>query len=45
MTNDSITLANVAGELFELGPVEVFTGSLIHESLVERDALKLAQFL
>jgi len=44
MTDHRVTLANVAGELFELRPMEVFTGSLVRKTHVESDALKLTQF-
>ena len=38
-----ITVANVRGELYEFRPVKVFARGLVDETLVERNALKLAQ--
>ena len=45
MTDDSVPVPNVRGELCEFRPVKVFTGSLVDETLVKRDAFKLAQLL
>ena len=44
MTDHRVSLANIAGELFELGTMEVFPGGLVYKPLVEGDAVKLAQF-
>ena len=40
-----VALTHVAGQLLQLGPVEILTRRLIHETLVERKAVELSQFL
>ena len=40
-----IPFSDVAGKLFELRAMEVLARSLVYETLIERDLLKLAQLL
>ena len=45
MADDRITFTDVACKLYELRTVEILARGLIDETLIERDAFQLTQFL
>ena len=45
MADHRVAITNVANKQFELGPVKVLAGGLVHKTLVYTDAFKLTQFL